>query len=63
MTNAARQAVQQMSLPSGVSIVFAGENETIMESMVELVKMLGLGIVIIYLIMVPYVMRWGMRAP
>jgi multidrug efflux pump subunit AcrB len=52
VTNAARQAVQQMSLPSGVSIVFAGENETIMESMVELVKMLGLGIVIIYLIMV-----------
>jgi len=48
----AQRLLRDLELPGGVTMEFAGENETIMESMWELVKMLALGIVIIYLIMV-----------
>jgi multidrug efflux pump subunit AcrB len=40
------------ALPAGVSLSYAGENETIMSSLSDLLKMLLLGVVIVYLIMV-----------
>ena len=52
VTSAAQRASKNWELPGGVSIVFTGENETIMSSMKDLAKMLALGIAIIYLIMV-----------
>lgn len=52
VTQAAQQELKSVTLPEGSSIEYAGENETIMESMVELVKMMLLAIAIIYLIMV-----------
>jgi HAE1 family hydrophobic/amphiphilic exporter-1 len=48
----ARRALAGETLPDGVSYQFAGENETIMESLRELIKMLGLGVLLVYLIMV-----------
>ncbi len=39
-------------LPSGVTIEFSGENETIMETMNSLILMIGLAITFIYMIMV-----------
>jgi len=52
VTVAAQRALGNLDLPGGVTMEFAGENETIMDAMKELGKMLALGIVIIYLIMV-----------
>lgn len=40
------------SLPKGVDIEFAGENETIMETMVTMLQMIALAIAFIYMIMV-----------
>ncbi len=40
------------NLPSGITLEFSGENETIMETMVTLLLMIGLAIVFIYMIMV-----------
>ena len=48
----AQKALADYSLPSGFSIEFAGENETIMESITELLKMLLMAVAFIYLIMV-----------
>lgn len=42
----------KIELPKGYSFEMSGENETIKESMTELLKMLGLAIILIYLIMV-----------
>lgn len=47
-----QKALEDYSLPSGLSIEFAGENETIMESIFELLKMLLMAVAFIYLIMV-----------
>ncbi len=52
VTSAAQAAIAEMELPGGVSVEFAGENETIMESMLELSKMLLMAVAFIYLIMV-----------
>ncbi len=52
VTNDVKEALKDYKLPQGASIEYSGENETIMESMFELVKMMLLAIVIIYLIMV-----------
>ena len=47
-----QKALEDYSLPAGLSIEFAGENETIMESIFELLKMLLMAVAFIYLIMV-----------
>lgn len=44
--------LSEMDFPKGYSYEMSGENETINESMTELLKMLGLAVVLIYLIMV-----------
>ena len=52
VTNAAQAAVNALTLPAGCSVVFAGENETILSALSDLAWMLALGVLIIYLIMV-----------
>lgn len=52
VSNAARRAIEDVSLPASCRIEYAGENETIMDAMRDLLWMLLLGILIIYLIMV-----------
>ena len=52
VTEEAKKAISQLSLPEGVTYEFNGENETIMESMYDLVKMMALGFLLVYLIMV-----------
>ena len=47
-----QQALAEYKAPEGISFEFSGENESIMEAMWELVKMLGIGIILVYLIMV-----------
>ena len=46
------KALADYKAPEGCSIEMAGENETIMEAMYQLMKMLGLAIIFMYLIMV-----------
>ena len=48
----ARRALQDVQLPAGCQVEYAGENETIMDAMKDLFFMLLLGVLIIYLIMV-----------
>lgn len=48
----ARKKLEELKLPKGFSMEMSGENETIEESMTELLKMLGLAVILIYLIMV-----------
>ncbi len=48
----AEKALADYQAPEGVSLKMAGENETIMEAMVQLAEMAALAILIIYLIMV-----------
>ena len=48
----ARQALTDLKLPAGCQVEYAGENETIMDAMRDLLWMMLLGILIIYLIMV-----------
>ncbi|MCD2493582.1 efflux RND transporter permease subunit [Lacrimispora sp. NSJ-141] len=43
---------EDFQLPEGCSLVFAGENETVMEAMGQLIKMLLIAVAFIYLIMV-----------
>ena len=47
-----KKALSEYGAPEGYSIEMTGEDETINEAMVELLKMLGLAIVFMYLIMV-----------
>ena len=44
--------LNEYEMPAGMSIEYSGENESIMEAMVDLLGMLALGIIIVYLIMV-----------
>ena len=46
------RAVEGLTLPSGVTVEFSGENETIMDAMQQLMLMLVLGILLVYLVMV-----------
>lgn len=48
----AEQKLKEIELPKGYTLEMSGENEAINESMVELLKMLGLAVLLIYLIMV-----------
>ena len=52
VTEEAEKALADYQAPEGVTYEFAGENEMIMESMWDLVKMMALGILFVYLIMV-----------
>ncbi len=47
-----QEALEDYDAPEGYDIEMAGEDETIMEAMKQLLKMLGLAIVFIYLVMV-----------
>ncbi|MBQ8236741.1 MAG: efflux RND transporter permease subunit [Oscillospiraceae bacterium] len=51
-TARAQRAMAGANLGEGVSYVFSGENETIMEAVEQLMLMLLLGIVLVYLVMV-----------
>ena len=46
------KALEDFELPDGYSIKMAGEDETINEAMIQLLKMLGLAVLFMYLIMV-----------
>lgn len=46
------EAIKDYEIPAGYSLEMAGENETINETLYQLVKMIALAIVFIYLIMV-----------
>ncbi len=52
VTADAQAALKDFPLPSGMSIEFTGENETIMSALRDLGLMLLLGVVLVYLIMV-----------
>ena len=52
VTQAAEEAFADYEPPAGVTFEFAGENEMIMEAMWDLLKMMALGILFVYLIMV-----------
>ncbi|MBR5310067.1 MAG: efflux RND transporter permease subunit [Oscillospiraceae bacterium] len=45
-------ALEGYTAPEGVVYEFSGENESIMEALWELLKMLGIGVILVYLIMV-----------
>ncbi len=47
-----QKKLKNLELPKGYSVEMSGENETINESMTELLKMLALAVIMIYLIMV-----------
>ncbi len=52
VNTAAERAMRDVNLGDGVSYIFAGENETIMEAVEQLGLMLILGILLVYLVMV-----------
>ena len=51
VTSDAKEAVDELDLPQGISVEFQGENEDIMDALYELLKMLLLGLLMVYLIM------------
>ena len=52
VTTQAQKALEAAELGEGVSYVFSGENETIMEAVEQLLLMLLLGVLLVYLVMV-----------
>ena len=52
VTQDAEEALKNYDAPAGIRYEFAGENEMIMDAMWELVKMMALGVLLVYLIMV-----------
>ncbi len=52
VTGQVQQAMEQVRLPEGVRYQFAGENETIMQSLKQLIGMLLLGLMLVYFVMV-----------
>ena len=52
VTAEAQRAMRNADLGEGVSYVFSGENETIMEAVEQLLLMLLLGVLLVYLVMV-----------
>ena len=58
VTDTAKQTMQNLAMPAGISYEFAGENETIMDSMKDLALMLGIGILLVYLIMAAQFQSW-----
>lgn len=52
VTEKAQKILKDLELPEGVSYEFAGENETIVSALKDLLIMLVLGVLLVYLIMV-----------
>ena len=52
LTDKCIQATNELRLPQGVRLEYSGENETIMQAMKDLFKMMLVGIILVYLIMV-----------
>lgn len=52
VTQDAEEALKEYKVPTGIRYEFAGENEMIMDAMWELLKMMALGVLLVYLIMV-----------
>ncbi len=52
VSRAVQKAVDSVSLPAGVTLVYDGQNEAINSALKDLIWMLALGVLIIYLIMV-----------
>lgn len=52
VTQEAEKALADYSSPKGVTFEFGGENEMIMDAMWDLLKMMALGVLLVYLIMV-----------
>ena len=52
VTDDVKEAIDQYKLPAGMTLEFEGQNESIMESMEDLMQMILLGIVLVYLVMV-----------
>ncbi len=52
VTRAAEKVLKSVDLGKDVTYAFAGENEMIMESVEQMILMLGLGILLVYLVMV-----------
>ncbi|MBQ8189251.1 MAG: efflux RND transporter permease subunit [Lachnospiraceae bacterium] len=52
VTEDVQKALSEYELPAGVTMEFMGQNETIMESMEDLLLMMLVGIILVYLIMV-----------
>lgn len=50
--NDVKKELEQYQVPEGYSVEMTGEDETIQEAMIEVMKMMGLAVVFIYLIMV-----------
>jgi len=61
VTEEAEKALKELKLAEGVSYTFDGESEMIMDAMWELTKMMALGILLVYLIMVAQFQ--SMRSP
>lgn len=52
VTQDAEEALKEYEAPAGIRYEFAGENEMIMDAMWDLMKMMALGVLLVYLIMV-----------
>lgn len=52
VNNKVEKMVDTMNLPAGVKVEFGGETENIMDAMGQLVLMMGLGLLMVYLVMV-----------
>lgn len=52
VTEDAQKALKDYDPPEGVTFEFSGENEMIMDAMKDMIKMMALGILLVYLIMV-----------
>ncbi len=52
VTSAVQRAAADLALPESVSVVFDGENEAILDAMGQVLLMVGLGIALVYFIMV-----------
>ncbi len=52
VTSAVAEAMEDAELPEGVTYEFAGENETIMDAVEDMMLMLAIGVVLVYFIMV-----------
>lgn len=52
VTEDAKEALNGIEIPAGTSYEFDGENEMIMDAMIDLLEMMALGILLVYLIMV-----------
>jgi HAE1 family hydrophobic/amphiphilic exporter-1 len=52
VTNLAKEQVDKLDLPAGISYEFEGEDKAIMDAMGQLMLMMALGLLLIYLVMV-----------